>query len=370
MPVKLTIGTAVYNVGEDLLRAHIDSIIGQLCDETELLLIDDCSTDNCGEICKEYAQKSSHIRYINMGVNQGLSCVRNKTIDEAQGKWIFFADGDDLISEHFVETALSFYDADYDIIIHDRGIICNEKVKKQAPCTIKELTKSPENIGRELSLSVLCLKPFDPTDYGMHYDVFYHAAWGALYRKEFLWDNDLKFPKGQKKAQDSVFNTYAYFDAKKIAYLPYIMYYYRKNMQGITKRYSADFIEITKSLMRHHYDCIKKLYANDPKVCALYENYRAASLTIDSMRLNYFHKDNPNPRKVRKKDFINFANSEPFKRVIEDFDLGSCDWYRWRLPMLLAKKRDFAILDLAFKHEIIFSLYGKISGNIRKFRHC
>ena len=85
MAVKLTIGTAVYNVGENLLRAHIESL-------------DDCSTDNCGEICRNYAEKNSRIRYINMGTNQGLSCVRNRTIDEAQGDWIFFADGDDLIS--------------------------------------------------------------------------------------------------------------------------------------------------------------------------------------------------------------------------------------------------------------------------------
>ena len=90
MAIKLTIGTAVYNVGEEFLRSHIEGIAKQLTDEVELLLIDDCSTDNSGEICKEYAKADSRIRYINMGKNGGLSCVRNRTISEAKGKRILW----------------------------------------------------------------------------------------------------------------------------------------------------------------------------------------------------------------------------------------------------------------------------------------
>ena len=46
----------------------------------------DASTDNSGDVCKEYAERDRRIRYIDRGINQGLSVVRNKTIeDEKKG---------------------------------------------------------------------------------------------------------------------------------------------------------------------------------------------------------------------------------------------------------------------------------------------
>ena len=367
VPVRITIGTAVYNVEESLLRQHIEGIMKQLTDETELLLIDDCSTDNSGEICKEYAEKDSRIKYINMGRNRGLSGVRNRTVSEASGKWIFFADGDDMISGNFVKTALLFCDEDCDIIIHDRAVFTDE-VGEEKESTVSELVKLPKEAGRELSLSCLCIKPINPKEYGMSENVFYHAAWGAIYRKDFILENNLQFPEGQKKAQDSVFNTYAYFCAGKIAYLPYTMYFYRKNMQGITKRYSADFTEMALSLIRHHYECIEKLYGGAGEVYALYRKYRVISLTLDGFRLNIFHKDNKKPKKVRKAEFIEFVETEPFKAAISEFDPDNCDWWGWRLPVYYAKKKKFSALEFAFKHEKLFGIYGGIDSRILKIK--
>lgn len=367
MSVKITIGTAVYNVEERFLRQHIEGIAKQLTDETELLLIDDCSTDNSGEICKEYAETDSRIKYINMGKNRGLSGVRNRTVSEASGKWIFFADGDDMISENFVKTALEFCDEDYDIIIHDRAIF-EEEIGAEKESTVSKLVKLPSGAGRELSLSCLCINRVDLKKYGLGENVFYHAAWGAIYSKDFLIENELRFPEGQKKAQDSVFNTYAYFCAEKIAYLPYTMYFYRKNMQGITKRYSSDFTDMALSLVGHHYQCIERLYGGDPEIYALYRKNRVISLTIDGMKLNFFHKDNRKPKQVRRAEFEDFVRTEPFKSAIAEFDLEGCDWWGWRLPIYYAKTYDFDMLEFAFKHESVFRIYGAMDTRMQKLK--
>ena len=364
--MKLSIGLAVYNVREDYLRASIESIIKQLTDEVELLLIDDCSTNNSGNVCKEYAANDPHVRYIRMEQNGGLSVVRNRTIEEATGKWIFFADGDDILSDYFVETALSFSDTEYDIIIHDRKIFSGEKTGTEAKCTVTELTELPPEASREISLSCLCLKPLDIEAYRMSKDTYYHAAWGALYRKEFLTQNHLEFPVGQKKAQDSVFNTHAYFHAGRIAYLPYPMYHYRKDMQGITQRYSADFTEMTRSLIGHHYNCMKTLYGSDPEVEQIYKGNRIISLTIDSMRLNFFHADNPKPRQVRKREFSEFMDSEPFHSAVCAFDTDACDWWGWRLPILYAKKKSFGKLNYFMRHPRVFQIYGAMCTRLRR----
>lgn len=365
MSVKLSIGSAVYNVKEPFLRRHIESILKELTNETELLLIDDCSTDNSGEICKEYAKNHQNVRYVKMEKNGGLSSVRNRTISEAKGTWIAFVDGDDILSDHFVETALSFYNEKYDIIIHNRQIFHTSKPDFEEVCQAKSLVALPENAGRNISISCLCMRPLDGDRYGMDKEAYYHAAWGAIYRRDFLLNNELLFPLGQKKAQDSVFNTYAYFCAKKIAYLPYPMYYYRKDMQGITQRYNPDFTQTSMSLINHHYRCIDKLYPNDNDVAEKYKNYRLISLTVDSLKLNIFHPNNPKSKEERKSDFIEFINTEPFKSAINDYNSVNA-WWGWRIPIALAKKKRFGTLDFLFKHPRIFTAYGKFNAVIKK----
>ena len=362
MAVKLTIGTAVYNVGEAFIREHLDGLVGQLNDETELLLIDDCSTDNSGEICKQYAESYSHVRYINMGKNGGLSCVRNRTINEAEGRWIFFADGDDLLSDYFVQTTLSLCEGDYDVIIIDREVFSDKKPVDQ-PCGITSLKELPEGSGRALSISCLTTEPLDNKAYNLGPDVFYHAAWGAFYRRDFLLENNLTFPEGQRRPRTAC--SIPTLITRSAAYLPYVMYYYRKNMQGITKRYSADFTKMANSLIRHHRECMEKLYPGDENVEKLYRKYRVISLLMDSMKLNFFHKDNTLPKGTRKEGFLELVRSEPFKSAIRDYGTGSGDWWGRRIPITLAGKEKFDELDLLFRHTKIFRLYGGLSSLLK-----
>ena len=364
MAIKLTIGTAVYNLDESLLREHIDGIVNQLNEETELLLIDDCSTNNSGEICKEYAENNDRIRYINMGENGGLSAVRNRTISEALGKWIFFADGDDLLSDHFVETALKFTDAPQDIIIIERLKFIDKKQEEQ-PCEINELNCLPTEAGRELSISCLCIDQTITEKLHLPSRAFYHAAWGALYRKEFLVDNGLLFPVGQKKAQDSVFNTKVYYYAKRIAYLPYVMYYYRNNPGGITRRYSADLREIFAMLIGHFEKCIDTYYKGDADVRKRFNNQRIMSIVMDYMRLNIFHKNNPKSKAQRKKEFMNFIESEPYKSAIAGFDPKESKRWEWLLVVSLIRKKRFQILDMFVGND---KLFRYLSGAYKRLK--
>lgn len=365
MAVKLTIGTAVYNLDERFLREHIEGIAKQLNEQTELLLIDDCSTNNSGEICREYAEKYGNIRYINMGENGGLSLVRNRTIEEAAGDWIFFADGDDLLSENFVETALKLGGAPQDIIIIERLKFAFEKPEEQHSL-IPELKSLPKEAGRQLSISCLCLDQTITKELGLPSRAFYHAAWGAVYRKEFLTKNNLLFPAGQKKAQDSVFNTEAYYYAKNIAYLPYIMYYYRNNPGGITRRYTANLPEIFAMLIGHFERCIERFYKDDTDVRKRFNNQRIMSIVMDYMRLNIFHKDNPKPKAQRKEEFLSFIESEPYKRAIAGFDPKESDRWEWLLVVSLIKKKRFNTLDMFVGKDKTFRLLSGVYKRLKR----
>ena len=93
----------VYKVSEHYLRRCIESTIQQTLSEIEILLVDDGSPDQCGEICEEYAKKDSRIRVLHKK-NGGLSSARNYGCKAAIGEWIMFVDGDDWIEPDMCTT--------------------------------------------------------------------------------------------------------------------------------------------------------------------------------------------------------------------------------------------------------------------------
>lgn len=93
----------VYNVPEDFLRKCIESLMAQTLKNIEIILVDDGSPGNCGEICDMYAEKDSRIKALHKE-NGGLSSARNYGCKNAQGKWIMFVDGDDWIEPDMCQT--------------------------------------------------------------------------------------------------------------------------------------------------------------------------------------------------------------------------------------------------------------------------
>lgn len=97
----ISIIVPVYNV-EEFLEKCIDSILNQTFKNFELILINDGSTDNSGNICEKYSKKDDRIIVIHKK-NGGVSSARNVGLDLAQGEYIGFVDSDDFIEEDMYE---------------------------------------------------------------------------------------------------------------------------------------------------------------------------------------------------------------------------------------------------------------------------
>lgn len=101
MQPLISVIVPIYNV-EPYLARCVDSIIAQTYCHTEIILVDDGSTDGCGKICEDYALKHCNIQVVHK-VNGGLSSARNAGIDIARGEYFVFVDSDDWILPRHIE---------------------------------------------------------------------------------------------------------------------------------------------------------------------------------------------------------------------------------------------------------------------------
>ena len=103
----VSIITPTFNCGKFIVET-IDSILSQTYAKWELIISDDCSTDNTKEVIKPYLEKDTRIKYICNVKNSGAAVTRNNALRVAKGKWIAFLDSDDLWEPTKLEKQIKF----------------------------------------------------------------------------------------------------------------------------------------------------------------------------------------------------------------------------------------------------------------------
>lgn len=96
-----------YN-SEKYIIETINSVLAQTYKDWELLIVDDCSTDDTAKIIKSYVKKDNRIKYFKTDKNTGAFCARNIGIKKAVGDFICFLDSDDVWTKDKLKTQLQF----------------------------------------------------------------------------------------------------------------------------------------------------------------------------------------------------------------------------------------------------------------------
>lgn len=97
----------VYNA-EKFLKDTINTVLSQTYNNWELILIDDCSTDNSKDLIEKYVKKDARINYFKQEKNGGPAFARNKGIELSNGRYICFLDADDLWEKEKIEKQVNF----------------------------------------------------------------------------------------------------------------------------------------------------------------------------------------------------------------------------------------------------------------------
>lgn len=103
----ISIITPAYNAGKFIAKT-IDSVLAQTYGNYEMLIVDDCSSDDTVSIVESYATRDERIKLIRHEKNQGVAAARNTALAAAVGEYVAFLDSDDMWMPKKLERQLAF----------------------------------------------------------------------------------------------------------------------------------------------------------------------------------------------------------------------------------------------------------------------
>ncbi len=203
----------IYNVSQ-YVRECIDSILNQSFQDFEIILVNDGSTDDSGEICQFYSENHENIKLFSQ-INKGTASARNVGIQNSKGKFIWFVDSDDLIKDNSLEFLIEIIKEhqEYDIISFNKL----DFSKDETPIVFNQ-SKIQYNFFNNIE------------DYLLHFQNFPSSACLNIFKLDYIKNNNLYFQENIY-FEDEMFNlkVYLYF-SPKILVTNHQLYLYRRGI--------------------------------------------------------------------------------------------------------------------------------------------
>lgn len=213
---RISVIVPVFNV-EKYIEKCVYSIINQTYKNLEILLIDDGSTDDSGNICDSLVKLDKRIIVIHKK-NGGLSDARNCGLDNATGEYISFVDSDDYIHEEYNQKLFSV------LVENDADIV---------QCMYQKVDELGNELIKYNYNGSVIVKDRNSALNGLYYGEdadYYTVVWNKLYRAKVI--KNIRFPIG--KIHEDVFTTYLFFyNCNKVAFIKEPMYYYLQRADSI-----------------------------------------------------------------------------------------------------------------------------------------
>lgn len=267
MDKMVSIIVPVYNVSA-YLDECIESLVCQSYRNLEILLVDDGSKDNSGEICDRWGEKDARIRVIHK-VNAGAASARNAGLDAATGAFVCFVDSDDVVLPEYVQTlvkALETQRAD------------------AAVCGFYFWSRE----GQKSCLTETAPGVYDCQGYMLRFlqDWSCSLLWNKIFTKEAI--GDIRMTEGHR-VDDEYFTYQVCMNCKKVAQTDLCLYRYRLRASSAMQ----DLASVQQKVMLDRIEYNVTRYANvSAKMPQLDEAYFV--FTLDTLARYWHHsKDMP-----------------------------------------------------------------------------
>ena len=209
----ISIVVAVYNA-EQTLKKCVDSLLAQTYKNTEIILVNDCSTDNSLSVCKEYESKYENVIVVDNEKNSGVSFTRNQGIKASKGKYICFVDSDDYVEPDYLEVLYNCYQKYNTVPIC--GFVYHDEVDNRPPVNYVW------SGGDELVSLGEAFRLYD--------ELYLTALWNKLFSVRKIKENNLLFDIKLSMGEDLKFSV-EYFqktNTEKVYVFSDTLYHYTK----------------------------------------------------------------------------------------------------------------------------------------------
>lgn len=240
----ITVIVPVYRTKEYLSKC-VESILTQSFTNFELLLINDGSPDNSGDICDDYALKDERVCVFHKE-NGGVSSARNLGLENAKGEYICFIDSDDWIEESFLMSYfLSDENNHYDLIF--QGYTLNNKNSATVVCLPQQEWHQDE-VGTCMAL--------------LHSNDLFGFTCNKLFRNSIIKCHSLRFDLRSSYMEDLLFTMEYCEYVRSILILPYALYHYRVLSTSLVRNPDQEKVLYTANAILNRIDKLPSLSAN------------------------------------------------------------------------------------------------------------
>ena len=239
---------SLYNA-EKFIGACLVGILAQTLQDFEVIIVDDCSTDNSVAVVESYVEKfGGRLKIFRMKKNSGCPGIpANEGIAQACGKYVFIMDDDDLIAQDTLETFYNYAEE------YQADVICARRYF-QFINSDNALFPKPENIyitGETIDKTFLETEDIQERIQRFLQYRFFFPAWNKFVRRDLLIDNEITFPD-IAIYHDMIWTLKVFYFSKRFIHIPNALYFYRlhSNSQSNRLRDDGDAIKflLTSSL--------------------------------------------------------------------------------------------------------------------------
>lgn len=309
--VKISVIVPVFNL-EQVITRTLESICNQSYKNFEIIIIDDGSTDNSAKVINSYlSNKKIQYKIIKQN-NTGVSGARNRGVEEAKGKYIYFLDGDDYIHE---DTFKEFSDAidgtDADVLY------CGYSTIDESGNILSKVDTRIKNImtGKEMALNMIYAREYINMITG-------------VYKSTIIKNNNIKFDTNRKYAEDFAFTIKCLLASNKVKPIKGNLAYYVQWGSSSThilslKRFDSYYSHLeTLSYIKENYK-----YSEYKDIIKAMEEYRIPTSIISIF--SDFSK-----RGLFSREVSDFIKTKEVKKYLKGFNIKDFNIYNIKYYLL------------------------------------
>ena len=312
---KLSAVVPVYKV-EGYLGQLIESLQNQTLSDIQIILVDDGSPDRSGQICDEYAAKDPRIKVIHKA-NGGVGAARNDGLAAAEGDWVYFCDSDDYLEPDALEKLVTAGEENQaEVVYGNVAMLSGDKVQIMH-FHQKAFVTDDRKVLDQLVMTVFgrryCYLPPEggpaPSCYG--------GPWNKIVRREVLDRENFRFDISVKGiCDDLLYSIHLFAYAKRVAYVPTVIYNYRLLGNSITHTYKANILEINSAIF-DAWEAFMDRYGQQFRNAFHVFVIRRLKATLG---LYFFSAKNPKSKAEQYGELKALLASEPYRTAIAQVD--------------------------------------------------